>query len=509
MELALAISEVYVAKIYLRRDGEPSGAFGELVVGSGTRLANPLLRVFAARIRSALDARNVVATAEGRATELANCVGRSVSSATRWLNGEMLPSLETLAQISTTYDVSLDYLLGLTAHDDGLEPDSGVSRVEAPRDPQPVLILDDESTARAILNEIVTAADQQNAPVVFGAAPEALRWASSHWADLVIVDYLLPGTDGLEFVRNLRRFSHFAEVPVLMVTGVEDRELYYRALRQGINDFLRKPIDFHEGIARCRNLLAMARHQALLRDRSSVLAALVDERTASAKESERRSLLLLAQLVEWRNGTDLNHAERVSAVAGLLAQATGLESDEIEAVELGAAIHDIGTLAVPDDFLGEATASEEVHSESFRAHTTLGYQLLKAQSSEPLRTAALIALGHHERFNGGGYPTGLRGDHIPLVARITAAADRLETLWMGSEEWENDQAWASFAAERATGLDPQLVDALIARRDRVEKIFERLARNAQAILPVRRAGNAAERSMRSACERDRARASSP
>ena len=105
-----------------------------------------------------------------------------------------------------------------------------------------------------------------------------MRWASADHADLVVTDFRLPGTDGLEFVRGLRRFSHFADVPVLMVTIVEDRELRRRALQLGINDFLNKPLDPPEGIARCKNLLAMSRQQALLRDRMSLLGGLVDAR---------------------------------------------------------------------------------------------------------------------------------------------------------------------------------------------------------------------------------------
>ena len=418
--------------------------------------ANPVLTIFAARIRAALDARGIAGTAEGRATALSNRLGRSLSTATRWLNGDMLPGVETLVQIATDYDISLDYLFGLSEDDRGLEAHSTVARNEAPRDPQPILIVDDESTARAILNEIATAADKHATPVVFGGAPEALKWASSHHADLVITDYRLPGTDGLEFVRNLRRLSHFADVPVLMATIVEDLDLRYRALRQGINDFLVKPIDPHEGIARCKNLLAMSRQQALLRDRSSLLAGLVEHRAGRAKQNERRCLMLLAQIVEWRNGADANHAERVSAVAGVLASAAGLSREEIEAIELGAALHDVGMIAVPEELIARIGNEEVSPCDQFRVHTTLGYRVLKANPSEPLHTAALIALSHHEWFNGNGYPTGLRGDHIPLAARIVAVADRLDTLWIASTSSESGQVWADLTADKGRRLDPEL-----------------------------------------------------
>ena len=416
----------------------------------------------------------MTATAEGRATALANRLGRSVSSATRWLNGEMLPSLETLVDISAAYDVSLDYLLGLSPHDRGLGEDSALARDETPRAPQPILIVDDQSTARRILNEIAASADTQTKPVVFGGAAEALRWASAYHADLVITDYRLPGTDGLEFVRHLRKLSHFADVPVLMVTVVEEKDLRYRALRQGINDFLLKPIDPHEGLARCRNLLAMYRHQAMLRDRTGLLAGLVRQRTADARDRERQSLMLLAQMVESRNGEDAHHAERVAAIAGLIARETGLEQDEAEAIELGAALHDVGTLGLSDEVIAEAKGGRASHSPAFRAHAMLGYRALKGRAIEPFRTAALIALGHHEWFNGTGYPTGLSADHIPLAARITAVADRVDALLAGPEACSPEAAWAALAADRSVRLDPELVDALLEAREHVLQIYRRL-----------------------------------
>jgi two-component system response regulator RpfG len=442
-------------------------------LASHPKTGNPLQAIFATRLRAALDARNIVATDEGRATALASRLGRSVSTATRWLKGDILPTPATLAEIATAYGISLDYLLGLTEHDRGLREDAHKDE-ESPRDPQPILVVDDQPTARKILYEIAAEADPLTRPQVFGAAAEALKWASAYHADLVIADYRLPGMDGLEFVRHLRRLSHFVEIPVLMVTVVEDKDLRYRALRQGINDFLLKPIDPYEAIARCKNLLRMSRQQALLRDRASLLGGLVEVRTSHVRERAREGLLLLAKLVEWRNGADVNHPARVGAIAGLLAGALGLRRDELEAIELGAALHDLGMLAVPEDVIREARSAAPSSSPRLQAHTTLGYQLLKGYDSGPLRTAALVALGHHEWFNGTGYPMGLSGDHISLAARIAAVADRLDTLRVDVPAAPWEQTWATLAEERGSRLDPQLVDALIRNGEQVKETYRRL-----------------------------------
>jgi two-component system response regulator RpfG len=443
-------------------------------LGSDAKLGSSLQAIFSARLRAALDVRDVAPTAEGRATALATRLGRSVSTAARWLNGEMLPGVDTLSEIATAYGISLDYLLGLSKQDRALEESGSHTRGETPRDPQPILIVDDQATARRILHEIAVGADPLTKPVVFGGASEALRWASAYHADLVITDFRLPGMDGLQFARGLRQLSHFAEVPVLMVTIVEERDLRRRALQQGINDFLQKPIDPAEGIARCKNLLAMSRQQALLRDRTSLLAGLVASRTSHLKDQGREALLLLATLVEGRNGADANHAARIGAVSALLASTVGLPPEEVEAIELGAALHDVGTLAVPERVLGEAGSDAAGQSASFEAHTTLGYRLLKGHESGPLRTAALIALGHHERFDGRGYPTGLSGDHIQLAARITAVADRLDTLRLAAAGGSWAATWTALAVERAGRLDPELVDALVHAGVQVEEIYRRL-----------------------------------
>jgi HD-GYP domain-containing protein (c-di-GMP phosphodiesterase class II) len=128
---------------------------------------------------------------------------------------------------------------------------------------------------------------------------------------------------------------------------------------------------------------------------------------------------------------------------------------------------------VPEDVIREVRGPAPGSSSRFEVHTTLGYQLLKGHDSGPLRTAALVALGHHEWFNGTGYPTGLTGDHIPLAARIAAVADRLDMLRVDAPAASWEQTWASLAGERSLRLDPQLVDALIRNAEQVKELYRR------------------------------------
>jgi two-component system response regulator RpfG len=434
-------------------------------MGSDPRTGTALQAIFAARLRAALDARDPAAGAEGRATALANRLARSVSTTARWLNGEMLPAVETLGEIAAAYNMSLDYLLGLSKDDRLLDEAAGPRPLESPRDPQPVLLVDDQKTAREILFEIARTADPQVQPVGFGGATEALRWAATNQADLVVTDYRLPGMDGLAFAAALRRLHHFADVPILMVTIVEDRELRRTALQQGINDFLQKPLDPAEGIARCRNLLAMSRQQALLRDRTHLLAGRVAARRDSGRD--HAMLRFIAQRIEDRNGADGAHVARMVAVSTLLGRAVSLDDDALEDLAVAAALHDVGMLALPDATIAAARAGDSAAALRLEAHTVLGYRMLRSEAAGPLRAAALAALGHHERYDGRGYPTGLRGEDIPLIARIVAVADHLECLRAGAADGDWSPVWSALAGERGAALDPVLVDAVLAQREAV------------------------------------------
>jgi two-component system response regulator RpfG len=224
----------------------------------------------------------------------------------------------------------------------------------------------------------------------------------------------------------------------------------------------------------------MARQQALLKDRASLLGGLVAVRTSHMQEREREGVRLLARVLEWRNGADANHPARIGAISGVIAAGIGRPPEEVESIELGAMLHDVGTLALPDRTLGEGLQPDGSASVAFQSHARLGYQLLKGHEGGPLRTAALIALGHHECFDGSGYPMGLSGDHIPLPARIVALADRLDLLRVASPTGSWDETWATLRKERARRLDPHVVDALIENRASVERVYRELPADARA-----------------------------
>lgn len=340
-----------------------------------------------------------------------------------------------------------------------------------------VVIVDDQSTGRAILEEIVRSLDAHTFVEAFANPVDAIRWATAHPADLVLVDYQMPDLDGIEFVRRLRDLPNYSHVPMVMVTVHDDRKVRYAALDAGITDFLTKPIDTRECLARCRNLLTLRRQQLALEDKGRLLEGMVHEATQEVRSREKETLFRLAKAGEFRDEETGNHVIRMARYSRLIAESIGLDAQESETIELAAPLHDIGKIGLPDQILLKADKLTTEELRVMKQHPVIGYEILKDSPSKYLRMGALIALGHHEKFDGSGYPYGLVGDHIPLPARIVAVADVYDALtskrpYKGA--WLSEEAFKYLQAHRASHFDPHLVDHFLAVRGEALRIQEEL-----------------------------------
>src|SRR3954462_1080078 len=214
-----------------------------------------------------------------------------------------------------------------------------------------VMVVDDQSTGRAILEQVVRSLDERIAVEGFARPVDAIVWATRHVAELVLVDYMMPDMDGIEFVRGLRALPGYENVPIVMITVHDDRKVRYAALDAGITDFLTKPVDTRECLARCRNLLTLRRQQLALEDRRRLLEHMVDDATREVREREKETLLRLARAGEFRDEETGNHLLRMSRYSRLIAAAIGLDREEAETIELAAPLHDIGKIGIPDHIL--------------------------------------------------------------------------------------------------------------------------------------------------------------
>jgi two-component system response regulator RpfG len=336
-----------------------------------------------------------------------------------------------------------------------------------------IMVVDDQSTGRAILEQVVRSLDERVHVESFARPVDAVVWATRHVSDLVLVDYMMPDMDGIEFVKRLRSLPGYEHVPIVMVTVHDDRKVRYAALDAGITDFLTKPVDARECLARCRNLLTLRRQQLALEDRRRLLEHMVEDATREVREREKETLLRLARAGEFRDEETGYHLIRMSRYSRLIASAIGLERDEAETVELAAPLHDIGKIGIPDQILLKPEKLDDTEWQVMRRHPVIGHEILKGSASKYVRMGALIALGHHEKYDGSGYPNGLVGDHIPLCARIVAVADVYDALTSPrpyKQAWTSAKAYEYLASQRGKHFDPSLVDAFASMKREILEV---------------------------------------
>ena len=291
-----------------------------------------------------------------------------------------------------------------------------------------VMIIDDQSISRMILQEIIWSLDENIQVESFSDPIKALESAKQHTPDLILTDYKMPGMDGVEFTLWLRRIPSCMDIPIIVITCVDDKTVRYRALEAGATDFLNKPIDHHECRARCRNLLRLRQQQQIIKDKARWLEREVEDTTRRITLREQETLLRLAKAGEYRDEDTGNHVIRMARYSRLIAVTLGRPPEECDLIEHAAPMHDIGKIGIPDNILlkpGKLTPQE---MDIMQGHATIGYKILHDSPSCYLQTGAIIAQSHHEYFNGKGYPQGLKGQEIPLAARIVAVADVFDAL---------------------------------------------------------------------------------
>src|SRR6202171_6143318 len=336
-----------------------------------------------------------------------------------------------------------------------------------------VVIIDDLFSSRLLLAEIVRQIDGRLNLELFDTPSKALEFCRNNRADMVLTDYKLPEFDGVQLVRQLRSLPHCVDVPIVVITVVDDRRVRYEALEAGATDFLIKPLDEHETRARCANLLELRRHKIVLSDQARVLQYQVDKSVAEIHERELETLSKLAKAGEFRDRTTGNHLARMARYSALIGVNIGLATDTVHVLEFASPMHDIGKIGIPDAGLlkqGPLTAEEDA---VMKNHPRIGYDILKGSPSKYLSMGAIIALGHHEKYNGSGYPNGLHGEDIPIVARIVSVADVFDALVSErpyKHAWSIEEGIAYLEAQKGRHFDPRCVEAFVGAADRVAEI---------------------------------------
>ncbi len=294
---------------------------------------------------------------------------------------------------------------------------------------------------------------------------EALEKFLSDDIDLVITDWMMPEMDGLEFVRHLKsRISDKPYVYIILLTARGDKKDVVAALESGVDDYIIKPFDPDELRARVNVGERMVRLERTLREYGQGLEKIVRKQTNLIRQTQEETIIRLLTALESRDEETGGHVRRIALLSVLLAQTAGWSTERINDLRLSAPMHDIGKIGVPDAVLrkrGQLTGPE---FEIVKGHTTIGGQILGGSEFPMLRMAHDIAISHHERWDGTGYPNNLAGDKIPEVGRIVALVDVYDALSHDRfyhKASTEDEALKIMHEGRDTHFDPYFYDLFI------------------------------------------------
>jgi len=347
-----------------------------------------------------------------------------------------------------------------------------------------VLVVDDAPEARRALRRSLEAFGHEVVEAQDGH--EGLALAGRN-VDLILLDVEMPGLDGFAFMERLRADPERFNLPVIMVTGHDHREQRLQAVASGVNDFIGKPFDLLELRMRSEAQLRLKAsrdaverqrddlEQEVLRRTAALRRAFEDLEAAHRREREAhlstlRALVLAAEYRDWDTAA---HIERISGYCEVLARGLGLARADVERIRLASPQHDVGKIGIPDSILLKPGPLDSDEWAIMRQHPEIGARILGGNDADLLRAGRLIALTHHEKWDGSGYPRGLAGEEIPLEGRICAVADVFDALTTDRryrKALPNEEVYGIVRRERGVHFDPAVVDVFFHELERIEDV---------------------------------------
>ena len=351
-----------------------------------------------------------------------------------------------------------------------------------------ILIVDDEEPIRRLLGYLLEPHGYKVA--LAGEAREARQRMESGSYALVLCDVNMPGESGMDLIRHI--LTQYPSTAVIMITGLDSPVLANAALDMGAFGYVIKPFEANEVLINVANALrrrkleienAMHREnlEEVVRTRTIALQQALEWLERSEKElrlSREETIQRLAIAAEYRDSSTAQHIQRMSHYCELLARRYGLSPERCDLIRTASPMHDIGKIGTPDHVLLKPGKFTPEEFKVITQHTEIGYRILAGSDSELLKVAALIAWTHHERFDGTGYPRGLKGETIPLEGRITAIADNFDALTtqrVYKPAYDFDHAKELMLKERGKRFDPELLDIFFDSMEEITRIYDQFA----------------------------------
>jgi putative two-component system response regulator len=315
-----------------------------------------------------------------------------------------------------------------------------------------VLIVDDEYIGRETLQSVLEGEgyDLEMAENGF----QAIEKAKQLLPDVILLDVMMPGMTGFEVCQRIRSDPQIAEIPIIILTALDDRESLLNALKAGADDFISKPFDRYELRARLLGITRLNRYQKLLQERAKLREA-----NAQLLNAYEATIEGLSHALDLRDRETEGHSQRVTEVTVRLAQASNISDEEIVHLRRGALLHDIGKIGIPDSILHKPDSLTPEEWVIMRKHPQFAYDMLSP--IEYLHPALDIPYSHHEKWDGTGYPRGLKAEEIPMSARLFAIADVWDAVTSDRPyrpAWTEEQARAYIHEQSGKHFDPQVVE---------------------------------------------------
>jgi len=343
-----------------------------------------------------------------------------------------------------------------------------------------VLVVDDDQVNCHLISHILQEEGYQADIADSGEA--ALASVKRSPPDIILLDVMMPGINGFDVARILKTDAASAGVPIIMVTSLEDSKSREFGLSQGVEEFITKPVHPLELKVRVQNLLRLKLANDILKNHNSVLEDEVERRSKELLHSFEEGLYMLMRAAEYRDDETGAHIRRISYYTKHLADALGMDTEYCNTIFLASPMHDIGKIGIPDSILLKPSALTTDEWRVMKQHTTIGAEILTGGSSPYVKMGKEIALSHHERWDGSGYPNGLSGENIPLAARIMALCDVYDALRSKrpyKSAYEHNRCVEiirnSDKRIKRSHFDPEITDAFLANHNSFEDIYEMLS----------------------------------